>query len=85
MPHPGLERRLGPDRPAFTAGGVQLESALGGTVGAIAIEIGAGNLNISTLKAQHCSGLRGKAKAACNHAQIGVCHAAFNVPSSHNN
>jgi hypothetical protein len=39
---------------------------------------------VSTLKAQHCSGLKGKAKAACNHAQIGVCHAAFNVPSSHN-
>lgn len=38
---------------------------------------------ISTLKAQHCNGLHGKAKAACNHAQIGVCHATFNVPSSH--
>lgn len=177
------------DRPAFAAGGVQLESATVGTVGAIAIEIGAGpslnigaafndglipgpafdeqfeafddftvlglapawadfgdghicldgtttscdpddgpenvlaacqggdtlvfrtnaisapyaltcgtvtvnvNVNppfdsvgecISTLKQQHCSGLKGKAKAACNHAQIGICHAAFNVPSSHN-
>lgn len=40
---------------------------------------------ISTLKAQRCGGLKGKAKAACNHAQIGVCHATFNVPSSHNN
>ncbi|HEX4952413.1 MAG TPA: hypothetical protein VF017_03325 [Thermoanaerobaculia bacterium] len=40
---------------------------------------------ISTLKAQKCAGLKGSAKAACNHAQIGVCHAAFNVPSSHTN
>lgn len=40
---------------------------------------------ISTLKAQWCSGLKGKTKAACNHAQIGVCHASFNVPSAHNN
>lgn len=176
------------DRPAFTAGGVQLQSVTAGTVGAIAIEIGAGTLSIgagfseglipgpafdstfeafddftliglapawgdfgdghictdgtttscdpdvgpegvlaacqgsdlllfrtnaisapysltcgsvtvdinvnppfdtvgqciSTLQAQHCSGLTGKAKAACNHAQIGVCHATFNVPSSHN-
>lgn len=39
---------------------------------------------ISTLKAQRCRGLKGQAKAACNHAQIGVCHATFNVPSSHN-
>lgn len=39
---------------------------------------------ISTLKQQQCSGLTGKAKAACNHAQIGVCHATFNVPSAHN-
>jgi len=39
---------------------------------------------ISTLKAQRCGGLQGQAKAACNHAQIGVCHATFNVPSSHN-
>jgi hypothetical protein len=40
---------------------------------------------ISGLKAQRCGGLKGQAKAACNHAQIGVCHATFNVPSSHNN
>lgn len=183
----GLEVTL--DRPAFTAGGVQIESVTGGTLGAIAIQIGATTLDIgaafneglisgpafnadfeafddftiiqlapswedfgpghlctdgtttscdpgvgpedvmvvcdsgdhllfrnnavsapvsltcgtvtvnlnvnppfdtvgqciSTLKAQKCSGLKGKAKAACNHAQIGVCHAAFNVPSSHNN
>ena len=26
----------------------------------------------------------GQAKASCNHAQIGVCHATFNVPSNHN-
>lgn len=37
----------------------------------------------SSLKAQFCSGLKGKAKAACNHAQLGVCHASFNVPSAH--
>jgi hypothetical protein len=177
------------DRPAFTAGGVQLQSLTAGTVGAIAIEIGAGptltigagfseglipgpafdsnfeafddftiiglqptwadfgpghictdgtttscdpdvsiegvmaicdsgdnllfrtnaisapysltcgsvtvdiNVNppfdtvgecISALKAQHCSGLTGTAKAACNHAQIGVCHSSFNVPSAQN-
>lgn len=178
------------NRPAFTAGGIQLDSLAGGTLGAIAIEVGAGsqlnigaafseglisgpaidstfeayddftflellpawedfgsgylctdgtttscdpdvaaddvlagcesgdyllfrnnnvtapysvtcggvtvNINvtppfdtvgecISTLKAQRCGGLHGKAKAACNHAQIGICHATFNVPSSHNN
>ncbi|HET6343305.1 MAG TPA: hypothetical protein VFH51_00180 [Myxococcota bacterium] len=39
---------------------------------------------ISSLKAQRCSGLKGQAKAACNHAQTGVCHATFNVPSAHN-
>ena len=39
---------------------------------------------ISGLKAARCGGLKGQAKAACNHAQIGVCHATFNVPSSHN-
>ena len=39
---------------------------------------------ISSLKAQRCSGLKGQAKAACNHAQIGICHATFNVPSAHN-
>jgi hypothetical protein len=39
---------------------------------------------ISSLKAARCGGLKGQAKAACNHAQIGVCHATFNVPSSHN-
>ncbi len=39
---------------------------------------------ISSLKAARCKGLKGQAKAACNHAQIGVCHATFNVPSSHN-
>ncbi|MFY9824863.1 MAG: hypothetical protein WAM82_26020 [Thermoanaerobaculia bacterium] len=39
---------------------------------------------ISTLKAQRCGGLKGQAKAACNHAQIGVCDATFNVPSAHN-
>ena len=40
---------------------------------------------IDALKAQRCSGLKGQAKASCNHAQIGVCHATFNVPSAHNN
>ena len=40
---------------------------------------------ISGLKAARCGGLTGQAKASCNHAQIGVCHATFNVPSSHNN
>jgi hypothetical protein len=39
---------------------------------------------IRELKAQNCSDLRGRDRATCNHAQIGVCHAAFNVPSSHN-
>lgn len=39
---------------------------------------------IRELKAQNCSDLRGRDRADCNHAQIGVCHAAFNVPSSHN-
>jgi hypothetical protein len=39
---------------------------------------------ISGLKAQRCGGLKGQAKAAYNHAQIGVCDATFNVPSSHN-
>ena len=39
---------------------------------------------ISTLKAQRCGGLKGQAKAACNHAQIGVCQATFNVNSAHN-
>lgn len=38
----------------------------------------------SSLKAERCSGLTGQAKASCNHAQIGVCHATFNVPSAHN-
>jgi len=40
---------------------------------------------ISTLTAQRCAGLKGQARAACNHSQIGVCHATFNVPSAHNN
>lgn len=40
---------------------------------------------ISSLKAARCGGLKGQAKADCNHAQIGVCHATFNVPSAHNN
>jgi hypothetical protein len=31
-----------------------------------------------------CNGLTGQARKTCNHAQIGVCHATFNVPSSHN-
>ena len=39
---------------------------------------------ISTLKAQRCAGLKGQDRAACNHAQIGICHATFNVPSAHN-
>jgi hypothetical protein len=39
---------------------------------------------ISGLKAQRCGGLKGQAKADCNHAQIGVCDATFNVPSAHN-
>jgi len=39
---------------------------------------------ISTLKQQRCSGLTGNAKATCNHAQIGVCQASFNVHSAHN-
>jgi hypothetical protein len=32
---------------------------------------------------KHCKGLKGRDRAACNAAQIGNCHAAFNVPSSH--
>jgi hypothetical protein len=40
---------------------------------------------ISSLKKQNCSGLKGKDRAACNHAQIGACHATFGVPSSHSN
>jgi predicted small lipoprotein YifL len=28
-----------------------------------------------------CDGLTGQARKTCNHAQIGVCHATFNVPS----
>jgi len=39
---------------------------------------------ISGLKAQRCGGLKGQAKADCNHAQIGVCDATFNIPSAHN-
>ena len=31
-----------------------------------------------------CNGLTGQARKTCNHAQIGVCHATFNVPSAHN-
>jgi hypothetical protein len=38
---------------------------------------------IADLKAQNCSGLRGAARAACNHEQIGACHDAFGVPSAH--
>lgn len=40
---------------------------------------------ITSRKQQECSGLTGKAKAACNHAQIGVCQASFNIPSAHAN
>jgi hypothetical protein len=32
---------------------------------------------ISTLIAQHCSGLKGQARAACNHSQQSVCQATF--------
>jgi hypothetical protein len=39
---------------------------------------------LGSLKQQECSGLTGQAKAACNHAQIGICNATFNVPSAHN-
>jgi hypothetical protein len=35
---------------------------------------------ISSLKAQRCAGLTGQDRASCNHAQISVCHATFNVP-----
>ena len=31
-----------------------------------------------------CNGLTGQDRKTCNHAQIGVCHATFNVPSAHN-
>jgi len=31
-----------------------------------------------------CNGLTGQSRKTCNHAQIGVCHATFNVPSAHN-
>lgn len=40
---------------------------------------------IDTLKAERCAGLRGQDRAACNHAQVGICHATFNIPSAHNN
>jgi len=40
---------------------------------------------ISSLIAQHCAGLKGQDRAACNHSQIGICHATFNIPSAHNN
>jgi hypothetical protein len=36
---------------------------------------------ISARKAT-CNGLTGQAKKTCNHAQIGVCQATFNVPSA---
>lgn len=41
---------------------------------------------ISASLEQNCKnqGLRGKARAACNAAQIGNCHAIFHVPSAHN-
>ena len=41
---------------------------------------------ISASLQQNCKnqGLRGKALAACNAAQIGNCHAIFHVPSAHN-
>ncbi|HEX6900244.1 MAG TPA: hypothetical protein VF789_11045 [Thermoanaerobaculia bacterium] len=38
---------------------------------------------IAALKAERCAGLKGQDRAACNHAQIGICHATFNVPSAH--
>jgi hypothetical protein len=37
---------------------------------------------ITQLKAT-CNGLTGQDRKTCNHAQIGVCHATFNVPSAH--
>ncbi len=40
---------------------------------------------IDALKAERCAGLRGQDRAACNHAQIGICHATFNIPSAHTN
>lgn len=41
---------------------------------------------ISASLEQNCKnqGLKGKARAACNAAQIGNCHAIFHVPSAHN-
>jgi len=41
---------------------------------------------ISASLEQNCKnqGLKGKARAACNSAQIGNCHAIFHVPSAHN-
>lgn len=39
---------------------------------------------ISSLKAARCGGLKGQARASCNHAQIGVCDATFNVHNAHN-
>jgi hypothetical protein len=30
-----------------------------------------------------CNGLTGQDRKTCNHAQIGVCQATFNVPSAH--
>lgn len=37
-----------------------------------------------TARKATCNGLTGQARKTCNHAQIGVCHATFNVPSAHN-
>lgn len=40
---------------------------------------------ISGRKASACAGLTGQDRKTCNHAQIGICHAIFHVPSAHNN
>ncbi|HSF43134.1 MAG TPA: hypothetical protein VLT87_25265 [Thermoanaerobaculia bacterium] len=37
-----------------------------------------------TARKATCNGLTGQDRKTCNHAQIGVCHATFNVPSAHN-
>lgn len=39
---------------------------------------------ISDSLAKNCKGITGRDRAACNAIQIGNCHAAFHVPSSHN-
>jgi hypothetical protein len=82
--------QIGPDEDALGYLTIAQPGTYSGTCGTIPLNLTVNPPYASvgaciTARKATCNGLTGQARKTCNHAQIGVCHATFNVPSAHAN